>query len=91
MIRPINIKKNEKKADFSCDIHRGEVKNLNLKTKTRRVKSDDGGVVTQDSQDSNIIDGSVLTLPCACITSFPTSDEKNKLVFELGQAKSKDD
>jgi len=90
MIRPDNIDKNEKKADFKCDEHGGTVKNLNLKTKTKRVNHK-GGDVEAESEDLIIVEGSELTPPCNCVSAFPTWDPKNKLGKELGEAKTKAD
>ena len=91
MIVVSEIKKSGKKADFACDVHGGFEKNVDLVTKVSRKKSEDGGAVDPTSNDVIIVDGSILTPPCDCVTSYPAWDEKNKLGFELGEAKTKDD
>ncbi len=87
MIRPTNISKNSKKADFHCAIHGGTVKNLNLMTKTNRRKS---SVNSPEGEDLIDITGAELTPSCGCVTSFPAWDPGNKLGHELGQARPND-
>ncbi len=82
MIRPSEISKNGKKADFKCDEHGGTVKNLDLMTKAKRQQN--GNV---EGEDLIIVEGKELTPPCFCVSSFPTWDEKNKLGKELGEAR----
>ena len=89
-IQPSEIKKSGKKADFRCDIHGGTVKNLDLTTKVKRVQNKGSGVPDATSEDIIIVEGTELTPPCGCVTSFPAWDPKNKLGKELGEAKPKE-
>jgi len=84
MIRPFRIKKSGNKSDFECDVHHGTVKNLDLKTKTKQKKEKDDN---NNDLRSVIILGSELTPPCNCITQFPGWAPKNKLAYELCDAK----
>lgn len=91
MIRPSNIDKQGKKADFRCDLHGGVVEKLNLRTKAKRVKNHDGGPPDGNSQDLIIVQGNELTPSCFCSSAFPTWSDGNKLGKALGEAKTKDD
>ena len=92
IIRASNIKKNGKEADFRCEIHGGTATNLDLKTKVKRVKNKDGkSSPDPTSEDIITISGQELTPPCICLTSYPVWHPDNKLGYELGQAKTKDD
>ena len=86
MIRPFNIDKNGKKADFICDEHGGSVEKLKLDTKTKRVRNNPD----IEDEDVVIVDGVELTPPCRCSTTFPTWDDRNKIGKAIGEARPPD-
>ena len=77
MIRPSNIDIENHTADFKCDEHGGTVTALNLNTQTE---------YTEDSS-CIVVEGSVLTSSCTCVTFFPVVGGNQK-AQDLASAKT---